>query len=91
MYVVVEKPDHSVIKVEDFIEHVALLKAEKDAKLIEEFELLDVQAPFTQHAAKLLCNKSKNRYKNIIPCEFDLCHGRLTKLILLQMIIHGWC
>ena len=91
LYVVVEKPEHSVIKVEDFTEHVALLKAEKDAKLNEEFELLDVHAPFTQHAAKLLCNKPKNRYRNIIPCEFDLHSGRMLKLILLQTIIQGWC
>lgn len=64
-----EKPGHSAIKVEDFTEHVALLKAEKDAKLADEFELVDLDVPFTQHAAKLLCNKSKNRYKNIIPCK----------------------
>ena len=65
----VEKPGHSVIKIEDFTEHVALLKAEKDTKLNEEFELVAVNVPFTQHAAKLLCNKAKNRYKNIIPCK----------------------
>ena len=62
-----QKPGHSAIKTEDFTEHVVLLKAEKETKLKEEFELLAVDAPFTQHAAKLLCNKSKNRYKNIIP------------------------
>ena len=66
----VEKPGHSVIKVEDFTEHVALLKAEKETNLTEEFELATVNIPFTQHAAELLCNKSKNRYKNIIPCKF---------------------
>ena len=65
----VEKPGHSVTKI-DFIEHVALLKAEKETNLTEKFELAIVNIPFTQHAAKLLCNKSKNRYKNIIPCKF---------------------
>ena len=66
----VEKPGHSVIKIEDFTEHVALLKTEKETNLTKEFEIATVNIPFTQHAAELLCNKSKNRYKNIIPCKF---------------------
>ena len=67
---VVERTGRKPIKIEDFTEHVASLKAENEAKMIEEFELLTINAPFTQHAARLLCNKSKNRYKNIAPCKF---------------------
>ena len=59
------------VKVEDFAEHVASIKAQNGAKIIEEFESLVIDAPFTQHAAKLLRNKTKNRYKNVIPCEFS--------------------
>lgn len=66
----VENCGHKAIRVKDFTEHVALLKAENDRKIIEEFELLAVDAPFTQHAANLLCNKAKNRYLNITPCKF---------------------
>lgn len=66
----VERSGRKPIKMEDFTEHVASLNADNEAKMIEEFESLIVNAPFTQHAAKLLCNKSKNRYKNIAPCKF---------------------
>jgi len=88
---VVQKPGHSFIKIEDFTEHVALLKAEKDAKFKEEFELVNVDAPFTQHAAKQLCNKAKNRYKNIIPCERSYFAPWQVASILFQMTIHEWC
>jgi len=67
---IVESSEHGAIKVEDFSKHVALLKAENAKKLSIEFESLVVNAPFTHHAAKLLCNKIKNRYRNIIACKF---------------------
>ena len=66
----VERTGRKPIKIEDFTEHVASLNAENQAKLIEEFEILTINAPFTQHTARLLCNKTKNRYKNIAPCKF---------------------
>ena len=66
----VERSGCKPIKMEDFTEHVASLNADSEGKMMEEFESLIVNAPFTQHAARLLCNKSKNRYKNIAPCKF---------------------
>lgn len=68
-----EHPGHKPIKIDDFTEHVASLKADDEARMIEEFESLTVNAPFTQHAAKLLRNKIKNRYKNIAACKFFDC------------------
>jgi len=67
----VENSGHKAIKIKDFNEHVAFMKAENCAKIVEEFESLAVDIPFTQHAARLLCNKVKNRYKNIAPCKFS--------------------
>ena len=70
----VERTGRKPVKIEDFTGHVATLQAQNQGKLIEEFELLTINAPFTQHAARLLCNKAKNRYKNIAPCKlFSLC------------------
>ena len=51
----------------DFTEQV---DAESKEKFVEQFELLTTNIPFTQHAAKSLCNEPKNRYKNIVPCKF---------------------
>ena len=65
----VERSGHKPIKIEDFTEHIASLKVDNESKMMEEFESLIVNAPFTQHAARLLCNKTKNRYKNIAPCK----------------------
>ena len=71
----VERSGRKPIKIEDFTEHIALLKADNESKTMEEFESLIVNAPFTQHAARLLCNKTKNRYINIAPCKlFHLCY-----------------
>ena len=69
----IERTGHKPVKVEDFTEHVASLKANNGAKMIPEFESLIINAPFTQHTARLLCNKLKNRYKNIAPCKFVNC------------------
>ena len=63
--------ERRAVNVEDFVEHVASINAQNGAKITEEFESLVIDAPFTQHAAKLLHNKVKNRYKNVIPCEFS--------------------
>ena len=57
---------------------MAVLKRENDTKATEEFELIAVNAPFTQHAAKLLSNKAKNRYENIVPCKFFQLHHWLA-------------
>ena len=61
-FIATEKSMHTAIKVKDFAKQVVSLKAEHKAKLVEEFGLLTTDAPFTQHAAKLLCNQAKNRY-----------------------------
>lgn len=66
----VERSEKEAIEMEDFPGHVALLKAQNGVKFVEEFESLVIDTPFTQHAASLLCNKVKNRYKNVIPCKF---------------------
>ena len=71
MYLVDLSENRVAIRVEDFTEHVASINAQNGAKIIEEFGSLVVDTPFTHHAAKLLCNKTKNRYKNVIPCEFS--------------------
>ena len=81
------------IKLENFCDHVASIKVQNCAKLIEEFESLAViDTPFTEHAAKLFCNKTKNRYKNITPCEFfQLYRFYAGSECFFQMITHGWC
>jgi len=55
--------------VEDFPEHVSLLKSGDKSNLNAEYESLNVSAPFTQYAAKMLVNIAKNRYKNIVACK----------------------
>ena len=67
--IVVDTSEFSTIQVEDFAEYVILMKDEGNAVISEEFESIVVDAPFTQHAGKMICNKPKNRYKNILPCE----------------------
>ena len=69
---VLDNSGHGAIKVEDFAEHVVLLKAEENSKITEEFETIAVDVPFTHHAAQFSRNKPKNRYKNIIPCKLPL-------------------
>lgn len=48
---------------------MALLKADNSEKLETDFELVSYDVPSTQHAAKLICNISKNRFTNIMPCK----------------------
>ena len=60
---------HTVIKVEDFPEHVSLLKSGNKSSLSTEYETLKVNTTFTQSAAKMPINKAKNRYKNIVACK----------------------
>ena len=67
--IVADNSELSTIQVEDFAEHVVLMKEEGNAVISEEFESIVVDAPFSQHAGKMICNKPKNRYKNILPCE----------------------
>ena len=84
--------NRAAIKVEDFNEHHASLRAKNGAKAIEEFESLVINAPFTNHAAKLLRNKTKNRYKNVIPCEFSAIPFYVTSSdCFLQTTTHEWC
>jgi len=62
--------------VDKLAKHMASMKANNCVKLEEDFELASFDAPATQHAARLICNRSKNRFTNIMPCKnvntFDL-------------------
>ena len=60
---------YTVIKVEDFPEHMSLLTSGDKLSLNAEYESLKVKAPFTQYAAKMPVNIAKNRYKNIVACK----------------------
>ena len=60
---------HLPVKVEDFPEHVALMQSDDSIRFEREYEKLEVDIPFSHHAAKLYANAIKNRYKNIIPCK----------------------
>ena len=68
-YISDDSINHKVIKVEDFPEHVSLLKSGDKSNLTAEYETLKVNATFTQHAAKMSINIAKNRYKNIVACK----------------------
>lgn len=77
-----DNSDKLPVRLEDFCDHVASIKAQNGIKLIQEFESLVVDAPFTQHAAKLLRNKTKNRYKNVTPCKFiQLCPPFVANMV----------
>ena len=54
---------------EDFPEHIALMQSKKSIQFEEEYESVMIDVALSQHAAKLHVNASKNRYKNIVPCE----------------------
>lgn len=64
---------HLPVKVEDFPEHVALMQSEDSIRFEREYETISIEGPFSQHAAKLYANATKNRYKNIIPRKFIIC------------------
>ena len=68
----IELSDHKPVKVEDFPEHIALMHSKKSIQFEEEYESVMVDVTVSQHAAKLHVNTPKNRYKNIIPCKFQL-------------------
>ncbi|XP_065918141.1 receptor-type tyrosine-protein phosphatase S-like isoform X3 [Dysidea avara] len=65
---------HQAVKVDNFAEHLAMLKASKSAKLEEDFQKVSLDLLLTQHAAKLSCNKTKNRFINIMPYD----HSRVV-------------
>ena len=56
------------VKMEDFIEHVDVLKSNMCEQFQVDYELLESETEYTFHAAKLAVNVNKNRYKNILPC-----------------------
>jgi len=58
-----------VIKVDEFTDHFAMLKENRSFKLKQDFQKVSVDLPLTQHAAQLICNKTKNRFINIMPCK----------------------
>ena len=57
------------IKVDDFPEHVAMMRSKKNEQFEADYESMVVDIFFSQHTAKLHVNASKNRYKNIVPCK----------------------
>ncbi|XP_016340007.1 receptor-type tyrosine-protein phosphatase beta isoform X4 [Sinocyclocheilus anshuiensis] len=60
----------SPVQAVHFESHLAKLQADCSYLLSEEFEgLKDVGRTQTQNAARLLGNRSKNRYNNILPCK----------------------
>ena len=69
MIVFVADPDHKLIKKDDFAQHMALLRSDMEEGFKMEYESLDMpEWEFTQYNAKVIANKNKNRYINIIPC-----------------------
>jgi len=57
------------VKAEDFPECVATMMAEKDTQFESAYRALSVNMEFSKYNAKLKINMSKNRYKDIVPCE----------------------
>ena len=68
-YVSVEMSKQKSIKVDDFPEHVAMMRSKKNEQFEADYESMVVNIPFSQHTAKLHVNASKNRFKNIVPCK----------------------
>ena len=60
------------IKVENFAENVAILQSNMCEQLCAEYESVALETEYTFHAARLAVNVNKNRYKNIIPCKFNV-------------------
>ena len=58
----------SPVRVEDFTEHVDMLKSNMCEQFQTNYESLESETEYTFHAAKLPINVNKNRYKNILPC-----------------------
>ena len=85
MYISDVSVSNTVIKVEDFPEHVSLLKSGNKSSLNAEYESLKVKAPFTQYAAKMPVNIAKNRYKNIVACKKEFMkNGNFMLLIIVD-------
>ena len=56
------------VRVEDFTEHVDMLKSNMCEQFQTDYKSLESETEYTFHAAKLAVNVNKNRYKNILPC-----------------------
>ncbi|XP_065918202.1 receptor-type tyrosine-protein phosphatase S-like isoform X7 [Dysidea avara] len=69
-----EMSQHKHIKVDDFPEHVAMMRSKKNEQFEADYESMVVNVSFSQHTAKLHVNASKNRYKNIVPYD----HSRVV-------------
>ena len=54
---------------EDYPQHIALMQSKKSIQFEGDYDSVMVDEVFSQHAAKLYVNVSKNRYKNIVPRE----------------------
>ena len=57
------------VKAEEFPERVVTMMAKKDAQFESAYRALSVNMEFSKYNAKLKMNVSKNRYKDIVPCE----------------------
>jgi len=58
------------IKLEDFSEHLAMLQSNMHEQFRIDYDSLVSEIEYTFHAARLDVNVNKNRYENILPCEF---------------------
>ena len=58
------------IKVEDFDEHLVMLQSNMCEQFQTDYESIASDTEYSFHAAKLVVNVNKNRYKNIIPCKY---------------------
>ena len=65
------------INVDNFPEHVAMMRSKKNEQFEADYESMGINIPFSQHAAKLHVNASKNRYKNIVSCK-SIVHMHCT-------------
>ena len=75
--------EHKPVKVEDFPEHIALMQSKKSIQFEKDYESVMIDVDFSQHASKLHVNASKNRYKNIIPCE---CQPTVNRSLVCDVL-----
>ncbi|XP_022803027.1 tyrosine-protein phosphatase Lar-like [Stylophora pistillata] len=66
--------DHPPIPVSDLLNHNNSLKAEKNSKFLQEYESIEPGETFTSEASSQECNKSKNRYPNIVAYDHSRVH-----------------
>lgn len=66
--------DHPPIPVSELLNHNNSLKAERNSKFLHEYESIEPGETFTSEASSQECNKSKNRYPNIVAYDHSRVH-----------------